>query len=670
MGLLAPGFLLGALAIGLPLYLHLLRRHASAPMPFSSLMLFEPQRPSSTHRRRLRYLVLLALRILLLLLLALAFAQPYVNRPAAAIGSSKLLLLVIDDSFSMRAGTRLADAKRAALGVLAAKPPLGRAQVLTLGAQAHVLTAATSDDAALRAAIEGIQPGDALGNFGALGGAVRAIAQSASQPIEVHLFSDLQRTNLPASFTEMALPDSAALLFHPMAPSAQPNWAVESVTAPAEVWNPRQTQVQAVIAGYGTPAAQRTVEFVVNGATIARRQVQVPAAGRATVTLDSFEVPYGFSRCSVRIDAADALPADDTFLFSLERADPRRGLFVHQSVDARSGVYFATALRAASDTAVVLDDVTVEHVSATDLTPYAFVVVSDVASLPAAFAARLTQYVQRGGGVLLALGTVAAQERHVPILNADILATRHYAQEAQAFASVGEADTAYPLVGTHDQWAGVKFFYASALDPADAHVVMRLADRTPLLLEKPLGEGHVVVFASGFDNLTNDLPLHPLFVAFVDRAVHYLSGHAGRRSSRVVDEFLELRQGQQQAVGVEVVEPSGRQAFSFEEAASVRSYQLRQTGFYDVRLANGQRDLIAVNADRRESDLATIPADVLALWRGPEHPATRAQVAATGATPAVLPQSLWWYAMLLVLFAALVESAVASRHLGPLAEEP
>ena len=31
---------------------------------------------------------------------------------------NKLVLLVIDNSFSMRAGSRLADAKRAALGVL------------------------------------------------------------------------------------------------------------------------------------------------------------------------------------------------------------------------------------------------------------------------------------------------------------------------------------------------------------------------------------------------------------------------------------------------------------------------------------------------------------------------------------------------------------------------
>ena len=43
MGLLAPWFLAGALAVGVPLYLHLLRRHTSTPQQFSSLMFVEPR---------------------------------------------------------------------------------------------------------------------------------------------------------------------------------------------------------------------------------------------------------------------------------------------------------------------------------------------------------------------------------------------------------------------------------------------------------------------------------------------------------------------------------------------------------------------------------------------------------------------------------------------------
>ncbi len=54
-------------------------------------------------------------------LLILAFANPFINRDAATLASNRLVLLVIDNSFSMRDGTRLADAKNAAMSVLSEK---------------------------------------------------------------------------------------------------------------------------------------------------------------------------------------------------------------------------------------------------------------------------------------------------------------------------------------------------------------------------------------------------------------------------------------------------------------------------------------------------------------------------------------------------------------------
>ncbi len=74
----------------MPLYLHLLRRHTTAPHPFSSLMFFEQRTQSSIKHRRLRYLLLLSLRLALLLLLVLAFANPFINRPAASVNGEKL----------------------------------------------------------------------------------------------------------------------------------------------------------------------------------------------------------------------------------------------------------------------------------------------------------------------------------------------------------------------------------------------------------------------------------------------------------------------------------------------------------------------------------------------------------------------------------------------------
>ena len=83
MGFFAPWFLAGLAAVGLPIYVHLLRRQTTMPRPFSSLMFFERRTQSSIQHRRLRYLLLLSLRTLLLLLLVLAFANPFINRTAA-----------------------------------------------------------------------------------------------------------------------------------------------------------------------------------------------------------------------------------------------------------------------------------------------------------------------------------------------------------------------------------------------------------------------------------------------------------------------------------------------------------------------------------------------------------------------------------------------------------
>src|SRR5579864_6426080 len=135
MGFLTPWFLAGALAVGLPIYLHLLKKHRSTPLPFSSLMFFERRTQSSIKHRRLQYLLLLTLRSLLLILLALAFADPFIrtNKPQAIQGR-KMMVAAIDDSFSMRQGDRLQRAKDQAISALRGLHADDRAQVIAFGA--------------------------------------------------------------------------------------------------------------------------------------------------------------------------------------------------------------------------------------------------------------------------------------------------------------------------------------------------------------------------------------------------------------------------------------------------------------------------------------------------------------------------------------------------------
>ncbi len=674
MGFLAPWFFAGAAALAIPLYLHLLRRHTSNPQPFSSLMFFEPRTQSSIRHRRLRYLVLLALRLALLALLILAFADPFISRPATGVTTNKLLALVIDNSFSMRAGSRLADAKREALSILSSRSPSERAQVFALGSGLEAMSQPTDDPRALEAAVSAIQPTDSRGNFGDLARGLRSFSDSVQGPIDLHFFSDMQKSEMPANFSELALPAKVSLTLHPVVSSTVPNWAVESVNAPGQVWDVKKARVQAVIAGYQTPAATRSVSLEVNGKTIATQKVQVPANGRANVEFASLNVPYGFSRCEVRIDSADALPADDTSYFAVERSDPLQVLFLHDASDRRSPIYFGDALAASAESAFKMESVSADQASSVQPSRYSFIVLSDVVALPSSFENDLARYVRGGGGVLIAAGTNVGRTPRIPLFGANVLDAHYYSNDPAGFLTVGDTDPSHPSIAKADRWSGAKFYFAVNVDASGSQVAARLTDGTPLLLDKKDGEGRVLLLTSGLDNLTNDFPLRPDFVPFVEQTAFYLSGSERPAGSQLVGSYLQLRTAKERAVSVEVVDPAGRRPLSLQEATTAQTYQLNDGGFYELRLANGRQDVVGVNADRRESDLAVISPDALSLWAGKpnrNNAAVAANVApaAAQATQKFEPHSLWWYVMLLVLFTAVVESWVANLHLGIRREE-
>src|SRR5207253_7525583 len=166
----------------------------------------------------------------------------------------------------------------------------------------------------------------------------------------------------------------------------------------------KKARTVGIIAGHGTPAATKMVSLVVNGKVVATKNVVVPADGRATMEFDGLDVPYGESRCAVRIDGGDTFAADDVSWFAVKRADPERVLFVHHAGDVRSPLYFGAALGAAAQTSFALQSITSEQARDIDPTKYAFVVLSDVPSVPSILENSLVRNVQAGGSVLVATG--------------------------------------------------------------------------------------------------------------------------------------------------------------------------------------------------------------------------------------------------------------------------
>ena len=81
LGFLSPLFLLGALAVAIPVVLHLFRRRNDPVVPFSAMRFLQQVPIEQARRRRLQDLLLLALRVAALLLLAIGFARPYLQSP-------------------------------------------------------------------------------------------------------------------------------------------------------------------------------------------------------------------------------------------------------------------------------------------------------------------------------------------------------------------------------------------------------------------------------------------------------------------------------------------------------------------------------------------------------------------------------------------------------------
>jgi hypothetical protein len=611
---------------------------------------------------------LLSLRLALLILLALAFANPFISRTNASAGGRTIVILAVDNSFSMRYDDHLSRAKQQALSAAAALAGDVRGQVLALGSHVHFMSQMINDPNALKAAIQSIQPSDERSSYGELARALRTIQQSAKMPLEVHLFSDMQKSSMPPAFADLRLGEDTNLVFHSVADSNEPNWLVESVTAPAKIFDPKKVRVDAVIASTGGPAAsketaRRNVSLVLDNKVLETKSVDVPAHGRVTAEFLSLDSPHGFHRAEIRIEPHDSLVEDDRFPFSIERADPHPVLFLHFPGEQRDELYYRAALESVSDAGFVLEPLDVNQGANQSFSKYAFVVLSDTGPLPPGLESSLRNYVNGGGSLFLSLGVHSAALQHVPVSGETIEGSSYASRDGDRFQVVGSADTEHPALRRTSRLDGVQFYQVIRVDPGDSRVVAKLTNLLPLLLEKQIGEGRVLTFTSTFDRISNDFPLHASFIPFVEGSARYLSGQAGDSDNLTVDSYVGLRSGKDAGASVDVVDPDGKRPLSLKEASTAQTFQVNREGFYEIRRTNGREDLIAVHADRRESDLAVMPPETLELWRGTGKGSSSAD--ASGAAPGQPhPWSLWRYILLAVLITAIIESVIAARYLG------
>ena len=607
MNFLYPVFLLGALAIAIPIVLHLLRRDVAPEVPFSAVRLLRRSPIEQSKRRWLKDLLLLAARAAALLLLAASFARPFIS---GGPGAAALHIVAIDRSYSMGAPGRFEQARDLARTAIRDASLQDRVAVVAFDDRAEVVAQPGSRADAL-AAVDALQAG--FGTTRYAPALTKAIEVADGAPARLIVITDLQRTGWEDE-QAMMMPSTVQLELRDIgAPPA--NLALSAVRfergrAIATVWNSgaaRDARVTAVVDG------RRVAEVSFKPAANASTDVAVAlreSAGVLTLTVDD---PGG-------------IPADDSRYTILDAAKAPRVLLVGGGPG--SGFYLSRALAVAAEAddgfeARLVDGKALAAMPDAELTSHAGAVLLSTRRLDRRAREMLARWVKRGGGLLVA----AADGVEASVLSAMFgWEPPMSAVEHAADGVLLPTDVRHPIFRPFGVLAAnlgqIQFTRVWRVREDGWDVAARFTDGTPALIERREGQGRVVLFTSDLDRRWNDFPLHPAFVPFAVESVRYVTGSRGR-----VREYLVS-----------------------QAPAGVRP----QPG--TVQLPPDNRTVV-LNVDSRESNPARLTSAEFGnmLERVEAAPVA---VAAARAEQEEARQSYWQFGLLLMIAVLVVESVI------------
>jgi hypothetical protein len=508
---LAPAFLAGAALIALPIILHLLRRDVAPRVPFTAVRLLRAAPVDRTRSRRLRDVILLAARVTALLLLAAAFARPY---RASVRGNTPLTLIAVDRSFSMGAPGTFERARALAQTEID-RAAGARVAVIAFDDRPDVVAGpGLAGDA--RAALAKLTPGAGATRYTAL---LERAAELAGGETAARLvvISDLQRsgfTDSPAS-----LPKDIDLQIRD-AGGARANLAIDDLDV-------RDGRVRVAVHNYGEASATTTLRVGAPSAPGVGRPIQLGAGASVSIALDA---PVVIGPIEASITDPAGYPADnERFAVAGPRALPQ--ILVLSGADgAGDGFYLTRALLAGDDRGAIFDVkvLTGQQFSALppgDIAQAAAVVLLSTEGIHRRAAASFTALFNAGGGAFVAAGPdtdpavlsrlfalepglTAGEDSRPGVLGVSDLRHPVFRPFNGLSANLGQiAFTREWRIGGDQLWRPVAHFSTGA----------------PALVERSVGNGRVLLFASDVDRRWNDFPLHAMFVPFVQEAVRYVA---------------------------------------------------------------------------------------------------------------------------------------------------
>ena len=570
MGFLAPFMLIGVLALGVPIAIHLIGRRRARIVKFAALDFLLATKRRTARRFRLRERILLIVRAVACAALAIALAKPYAScarKGPAVTRGPQAAVLVIDDSFAsgyivddrpwLKAATD--EARR----ILAQLGPEAEIAIVRTTEGADHPSELTRDHLRLRDQLIALEPSARPADSSrALSRAGQLLEGSSHARKTVFLIS----LNAKAGFRDDAPPwgkDGPALALIDLRPPAMPNLAVTNLRIdPEPGTGSRGIAFDAEVANFGDAKASVETALTIAGKVVARGMVDVPARDRRTKRFLAV-LPPGTRSTDAMVSispvaGSDALAVDNRRWIRATLRDQVRVLLVNG--DPRTVrhddelFYLETALRPGdrADSGTQVRAITAEELGGIepkargkagfiDLAELDVVVMANVPALPVERVGVLAAWVRSGGGILVAPGDrvdPAAYDRTMlPLLPQslrdpiDTTWGANVDERSSRALRFTKWEVDHPIFAPFSKQAtglsDAKFYKIVLLGPttdtSDRKVLARFTNGAAAMVEASIGSGRTLLFTSTVDRDWNDLPLQTGFLPLFQQSVRHLA---------------------------------------------------------------------------------------------------------------------------------------------------
>lgn len=624
MSFLAPLFLLGGLAVALPVIFHLIRRTTRERKAFSSLMFLMPSPPRLTRRSRLEHILLLILRCGVLCLLALGFARPYIKKALdndLPSGAAKRTVLLVDTSASMRRANLWADARSRAESIVHDASPGDQIALMTFDRQIHELITfdewnrtAVGERVAL--AIRKLAEASPEWSSTHLGEAIIAASETLADtrgnavtgPRQIIVISDLQEGSRMEQLQGYEWPKGIELSVEPVKPRHVSNAGLQLVT---ETDDTGAKDVPTVRVRIANASDSKVDQFKVGWAGDAGSMVgqplnvYVPAGQSRIVALPMLTNVLTSMNPDRIILQGDEEDFDNTVYVIPPEKSRMAVLYLgtESEKDPHQPLYFVE--RAFQETRRQ----SVGIVKGITNQPWSLAILSEPIS--DSVTAKLLHNEITNGKTVLA---VMKDDRLAPTLAQMVGVEQLNIRETKVhnYAMLAEIDFRHPLFAPFadprfSDFTKIHFWKYRKLDASaipNARVLAKFETGDPALVEIPVGKGKVFVLTSGWQPEDSQLALSTKFVPLLYAFLEESGASTPPPTQYYVGDPVPLRANES---GASVHLPSGSELrLSSGEATFPHTMA---PGIYTVGAQPGRR--FAVNLDAAESRTAPMPTDEL-----------------------------------------------------------